>query len=452
MISGRVILAFMSFANFVLFYLTLGGGSKLLISLATILKASLEVALIIVLFVISLNKNNFRNLRSALGLGLLGALVSALAIVYRVDFFGDREIFEGVLSSIASIFAVGFWFWNWWSLRKSEERTAVSKGLLIFNSGFIFLAVWVLSLGKTIEVVLYPSTVFVMDANLLSTELILKFIGNILGILITVFFSVSILKTEARITKKMLIVFSGAVLLVMIFRQLIMVLQILFALGLLPMTPWAVDIIAPLINSYYPMFFYLMIGLTVILWGTVGYKLKKEPPNVEMGKNPAARRKIKALFNREKRWVKAIGASLVLVIALLVSNEALANREVKLEPPKPVTAENGEIKIPVEEVNDGKLYRFSYTTEKGIETRFLVIKKSETLYGTGLDACDICGNAGYFQDGKDVFCKNCMVIINTATIGFPGGCNPIPVKHKPDGKYLIFKISDLESRQDIFKK
>jgi uncharacterized membrane protein len=422
----------------------------LLTSLATILKSSLEVSLIIVLFLLSINKNNFKNLKSVLGLGLIGSLISALAIVYRVDFFGDREIFEGILAGLASILAIGFWIWNWWSLKKSAGRLQVNKTLLVINSIFIFVTAWVLTLGKTIEVVLYPSTIYVMDANLLSTELILKIIGSIIGLIITVIFSLTILKSESRISKRMLLVFSGTVLLVLVFRQLIMVLQILFALGILPLTPWAVDIIAPLINSYYPMFFYVLIGLTVILWGSLNVKLKQNPPILEDAKNPAVKRKILAGFNREKRWVKAVGFALGLVIVLLGTNTAFGNREVKLEPPKAIQAENGQIKIPVEEVSDGKLHRYAITTSKGIEARFLVIKKGENLYGTGLDACDICGKAGYFQDGKEVFCKNCMVAINISTIGFPGGCNPIPLKSKQDGKNIIFQLSDIEAKQDIF--
>ena len=47
---------------------------------------------------------------------------------------------------------------------------------------------------------------------------------------------------------------------------------------------------------------------------------------------------------------------------------------------------------------DGYLHRFGYTTEKRKTIKFIVIKKpNSSAYGIGLDACDICGETGYYE-------------------------------------------------------
>lgn len=425
----------------------------MLSSIASILNSTLEIALVIVIVLISLYKSYLKGLRSALGLGIIGAFISAILIIYRVNYFGDREIFEGYLSFISSISAVLFLLWSWFNIRKTKEESNLEyKKGTILKGLFVFIISWVLVLGKTIDVILYPNTIFVMANNFLNTDLILKISGAIIGLLLALIFGITMLRTEKRITRKVFLTFSIAIFSVMIFRQLIMVLQILFATGILPLTSWALNIIAPLINSYYPMFFYLLIGMVVILWGQISHKIKNTPPDFSTAKNPAMKRKILAGFNREKRWVMAVGITVFFVIVILGSNLALANRGNKIEPPTPVTAQNGLINIELEKVNDGKLHRFSYLTSNNIETRFIIIKKGDNLYGTGLDACDICGKAGYFQNGKEVFCKNCNVAINIPTIGFPGGCNPIPLKNKKDDKFIIINTKDLEAKQDIFNK
>lgn len=45
----------------------------------------------------------------------------------------------------------------------------------------------------------------------------------------------------------------------------------------------------------------------------------------------------------------------------------------------------------------------------GHDIRFIVVKKpNSTVYGVGLDACQICGVAGYYAKRKnDIVCKRC---------------------------------------------
>ena len=55
------------------------------------------------------------------------------------------------------------------------------------------------------------------------------------------------------------------------------------------------------------------------------------------------------------------------------------------------------------------------------------------------------------KDGK-VICKLCEVAMNIATIGFKGGCNPIPIDYKVSNGTLTVPISALEASASIFAK
>ena len=118
---------------------------------------------------------------------------------------------------------------------------------------------------------------------------------------------------------------------------------------------------------------------------------------------------------------------------------AIRNREVELSPVEDAPVVDGNVEISFEMVEDGHLHRFAYTTENNIAVRFIVIKKpNSSSYGIGLDACDICGETGYYEKDGQVVCNLCDVVMNINTIGFKGGCNPIVIPYTiQNGKILV---------------
>ena len=79
----------------------------------------------------------------------------------------------------------------------------------------------------------------------------------------------------------------------------------------------------------------------------------------------------------------------------------------------------------------------------GTVLRFLVIRKSSSEYVAALDACQICGWAGYRQEGQNVICRNCGAAIYIPSIGESGGCNPVGVKSNIEGGELVVDLSAL---------
>ena len=122
-------------------------------------------------------------------------------------------------------------------------------------------------------------------------------------------------------------------------------------------------------------------------------------------------------------------------------------------PPVELPASGGKITIPLEMVGDGHLHRFVHHAPKGSSTvgvRYIVVRKNETAYGVGLDACDVCGPTGYYERKGQVVCILCDVVMNKSTIGLPGGCNPVPLAFKIEEGSMIIETSDLAAEARRF--
>ena len=170
--------------------------------------------------------------------------------------------------------------------------------------------------------------------------------------------------------------------------------------------------------------------------------------------NPAQLRKLKARNRRWRRTAAGTLACILLSVLILTVVKTNDTKQVELSAPENYTVdqEAGIILVPAEAVNDGHLHRFEYRTEKNIDVRWIVVKKPNSAsYGVGLDACEVCGNAGYFERNGQIVCKRCDVVMNINTIGFKGGCNPIPLAYEVKDGSLVFRLEDLIAGEKEFR-
>lgn len=156
-----------------------------------------------------------------------------------------------------------------------------------------------------------------------------------------------------------------------------------------------------------------------------------------------------------RRRAKAAGAwSLIAVIAVVTSlawGTYEENKEPVVSEPEEYSLVDGVATISFTQVSDGHLHRFEYTASDGTVMRFIIIQKNGGAYGIGLDACETCGDAGYYEEDGKIICKRCDVAINLATIGFKGGCNPIPVDYEIGDGVIIIQASDLDALSAHFQ-
>ena len=170
--------------------------------------------------------------------------------------------------------------------------------------------------------------------------------------------------------------------------------------------------------------------------------------------NAAQKRRLRSDNRHNRRWACVVAACLAIAVINITAVYAADNRVV--EPPSSeewTTSDDGtEVLVPVEQVSDYNLHAFEMRTENNINVRWIIIRKpNSAAYGVGLDACDVCGTAGYFQRGETVVCKKCDVVMNTNTIGLAGGCNPIPLEFKVEGGYIAIPMEKLLAAEKKFK-
>jgi uncharacterized membrane protein len=87
----------------------------------------------------------------------------------------------------------------------------------------------------------------------------------------------------------------------------------------------------------------------------------------------------------------------------------------------------------------------------GKDVRVIAILDSSGTVRAALDACAICGHQGYYQDGKNVICRNCGAVIYVPTMGQSGGCNPIHIDYRVEGDSLRIGATALTEAAKTFE-
>jgi len=140
---------------------------------------------------------------------------------------------------------------------------------------------------------------------------------------------------------------------------------------------------------------------------------------------------------------------MILIFLLLISACSKLPVEHKI-----VEANNGEIRIPLNEVNDGGVHFFTYKGW-GKRINFLVRMDGKGNLRTHFDACYACyrQKKGYKVEGTDLVCNECNERYNLKEevwkhVGM--GCSPIPFKSSTIGNELIIQLKDIKKGERLF--
>jgi uncharacterized membrane protein len=280
-----------------------------------------------------------------------------------------------------------------------------------------------------------------------STDFLFKLIGYLAGILLTLLFGGALYRVDRQLPGKLSRPFLTAALAVNLVSQAALLVQLLYARRMIRLSRTLFNVLKQTIN-HSDVFLYAVLTLAAVFALALWFRNRRPQ---EPGANPAERRKIKATARRYRRWSAVALVCCVISVLCLTVVRSYSERVVTLSPAEPMDIVGGEILLPVERVDDGRLHRFAYTASDGVKVRVIVILKNAASYGVGLDACDICGPTGYYERGDEVICKLCDVVMNKATIGFKGGCNPVPLAYTLANGRIIIQTDSLEQEKGRFK-
>lgn len=380
--------------------------------------------------------------RWAIGIGVVAGFVSAFVLTL-VNTLAPRAVNRQTVAlwtlPLAVLLAIVFV--SLLALRARRAPSApLDSALLLVMSAYLALIIFRAAPTAMAQAVM----MFPRGIEVFATTTMLALVGYVLGWLIPLALgalSWRIVSLGRRRTWP-----AALVVAVLALTHVMLVVRILQAQRVVSMSNEAFTALSWLINheAVFPiaaMFVLLLVAALVVREG-------RSLPRV--GSNPAEGRLYRA---RVRVWktMAGVAAGGYLCGALLVTlGVVVGSAEVELSEPESYSVVEERAVIDIADISDGHLHRYAYTTSSGVEVRFIVIQKAGASFGVGLDACEICGPTGYYEKDGKIICKLCEVAMNIATIGFKGGCNPIPIEYEVSNGTLTVPLSVLEANASVF--
>jgi hypothetical protein len=166
-----------------------------------------------------------------------------------------------------------------------------------------------------------------------------------------------------------------------------------------------------------------------------------------------ARKRIFIRAVRDQRVMRSVPVFIFMVFILSTwfAQKGESSDPLYLPQVRPLIGENGKVIIPLQstldDLRDGSLHKFSVTVA-GEEVRLIVMKKPDGTLAVCLDACEICQPDGYGQAPEHVVCLYCKTPILFASLGKPGGCNPIPLGALVTDKDIQVELAEIARQRE----
>lgn len=413
---------------------------KYLISTTELLiTAAINIALILAYIKLSYPKTG--KIAAIIGIcaGTVGAGVMALLknAARLIDTFISNLIVFSISLSLLVIFFI------FTALRKKLPRAAGAvslSALALITAGMLIYALP--------EFFAYPYTIWLNENSNISTDLLFKLIGMLVGFLLVLVTCIAVNRGAVRLSKTAVFVIMTLALAANAVRQVTVIINVLITKRFIKSNSFLFGIVK-FSSNHSDVFIYTAMGIALIIPAVLLFRSLRVNEQYE---NPAQKRKIKKKWMVIRRWSSTVIGCLVVSVLCMTAVKAYVNKPVELSPVEHAPEIDGNVCVSFDMVEDGHLHRFGYNTDKGKEIRFIVIKKpNSSSYGIGLDACDICGETGYYEKDGQVVCKLCDVVMNINTIGFKGGCNPIVIDYKIENGQILVPVSALLEHEKEFK-
>jgi len=403
------------------------------------LREGVEASLVVGIILVYLSRTGRSQLARFVWYGVAAAAALSLAVAIALERWRINEDgFEGVMYLVAAAFVITMILWMnrvARHLRKEIEQKIESyvgrAGAAAGWGIFFFVFLMVLREGTELAVIL--------RAVEISSEGLETWIGTAVGIGAAVTVGLFFFKGTLRVPLHRFFAVSSVILMLVAFQLALTGLHELSEAQWLPSSKAEMAVIGPVVRNEL-FFFVLIFGAAALLvlheWQSASHARAAKETTGE-----AEKRLLEAQSRRQRRWMIAAATGCLSVILVLTADFVYTRANSAPPSARAITAAGSAVRIPVNEVQDGKMHLFTVNAG-GQSLRFMIIKKPNG-YGTALDACRICGAEGYRQNGQNVVCRHCGSAIYVPTVGEAGGCNPIGVPSHVDGSDLVLDISSL---------
>jgi FTR1 family protein len=409
--------------------------SALLLSL----REGVEAALVVGIVLVYLNRTGRRALASYVWAGVgLAAVASFVAALLLQRWQVSEDGFEGLLMLVAAGLVVSMIIWMNRAARhlkkEIEQRVEAYAQKSTRAAGWgIGLFVFMMVVREGAELIL------VLRAVELSSAGVQVWIGTAIGIAIAVAVGLFFFQGTLRIPLHRFFKATSAILMVVAFQLALTGVHELSEAMWIPSSKREMATIGPIVRN--EVFFFVVILGTAALVVLREWFSSQAPKEGEVA-NSAQRRMREHAFRRQRLWSFAAAVLCIAVVLSFAGEYVYGKVAAAPVPSKPLVAENGQLRIPLSDLTDASLHFYSADVD-GSTIRFLVIHKPNGDYAAALDACQICGTAGYRQEGQTIICRTCGAAIYIPSIGESGGCNPIGLKSHVEGGAVVIDLSSI---------
>lgn len=360
-------------------------------------------------------------------------------IIYILPDKTLEEAYIGFFSVVAAIIMV--LLTGLWALK--QTKILASKFVSVLFSVAIFVFCALLFLPKFIKFSKIMEKI-VSQTSMLNSDTLYQIFGVAIGIFVALFVLWAFIGSTEKVKERWVYLFLCLFIIPGAINEAVHTLRLLTLSAVISPSQAGMDLLISLINSQ-KFLEYLSFGMVAIFLPFSFLSSRRIGIDDVVPANPAIVRKQKASVRRQIRWASALFMALFMTYSVFMANVVVARKgEALISKAVPVKASaDGLIKLKTGKLKDKKLHRFSYEIS-GKKIRFLIIYKGSGVFGVGFDACEICGSDGYYEKDDNVVCKACGSAINKATVGFPGGCNPIPLNHSITKGYLEIPVAGLK--------
>ncbi|HXB20702.1 MAG TPA: Fe-S-containing protein [Candidatus Solibacter sp.] len=419
-------------------------------ALIVTLREGIEAALIVGITLAYLTKIGRTDLRKAVYAGLIAAFTGSVAGAVVLSRLGlNSDAFEGCVELVAAFFVVGMVIFMMRAARKLKGEIESKIGSLASGGSHwgVFAFVFLMVFREGVETVLILSGV-----SLNSTQL-MSFIGTLLGVALAMVFGVMFVKGSVRINLQKFFRVTSVILFFIAAQLVITGLHDLSEAGILPPSKREMALVGPIVRND-AFFFVAILALTGLM---VLLEYRRQRPDMAVAASKAEERKLQWMARRERLWAVTLCLTTFVFMAAITVEFVYAKSSEVISKADAIALDgNGQVKVPVADLQVGDLHRYSVNID-GTDVRFFLFRKSADKVEAVFDACQICGSMGFYKTSHGVACKNCASPINPESVGQSGGCNPIPLQsvQEKDSQgnvsAVIVSRADLSRQVGLFK-
>lgn len=414
------------------------------------MREGIEIALVIGILVVYLKKIRQPSLVTSVYAGLVAAIAASIAgAVILQKLAIDQESLEGFFQLVAAVFVISMILWMWMAAKKIRTAIETKVDAIVDVARrrkmhvAIFSFTFFMILREGIETAIFLQAVALSAGGLSSV------LGIVIGFTVATIFAVLFIRGSLRIDIARFLKVTAVTLLIFTCQLIANAVHEFYEYGILPANPRMMAILGPIVQ-HDVLFVVAILSIPAFMLMIPG----RQSPEVSSG--PA-----------QRRWQLSAGVATVGIILFLGVGELFStSHDINLASEPLSVPPSGILEIPMSDVNDGKIHRYTISDD-GLEIRFFVLRTGLGTFATAFDACYACYSYGrYYLKNGELICSQCDApspiskLHQTAEAGPPdennsgsmegNGCAPIYLPSRMNHGIIEIMLADLQHQRKYF--